>query len=89
MKPTASFRRIDAPSHPLPTGLVVTPPGRVFVFNQAGRLVWDALAQPHALPALFSQLASEHDLTEDRFQREVVSFVAHLHTVGLIEVVNG
>lgn len=89
MKPTASFRRIDAPSHPLPTGLIVAPPGRVFVFNQAGRMVWDSLAQPCVLSVLFAQLASEHDLTEKRFQLEVVPFVEHLHATGLVEVVDG
>ncbi|NUM48490.1 MAG: PqqD family protein [Anaerolineales bacterium] len=88
MQNTSQFRRVDTASHPLPTGLLVATAGKIFVFNRTGRAVWEALAQPQALPALCAHLAAHHALTETHFRAEVVPFVEQLHSVGLVETVD-
>lgn len=88
MNQTRPFRRIETASHPLPTGLLVATAGKIFVFNRTGHAVWEALAQPRALPALCAYLAAHHALTEAHFRADVVPFIEQLHSAGLVEMVD-
>jgi hypothetical protein len=57
----------------------------IYSFNGTGSLIWQRLASPKGLSDLIDIVEREYAVERERAQRDVVSFVNEMLSVGLLE----
>ena len=85
-----SLEQLHPVSHVIATatedGMVLADPlqGTVRVLNEVGALIWGWLSQGMTTTEMERLLAARYDIAPDKAAADLRSFLAQLHTAGLI-----
>jgi len=60
----------------------------IYSFNEAGTLIWEALARPISLEALVDSIEREFMVSRDQAVQDVVAFLSDIFSEGLLVIVN-
>jgi hypothetical protein len=58
----------------------------VYTLNEAGTVIWEALARPVPIGELAASLAARFDVTAEEARIDVEAFLGELAALGLVEV---
>jgi hypothetical protein len=81
------FRRIEGETILVPIRDNVGDLDCIYSLNPVGALVWEHLDGSHDLDAIKNRIAAEYDVTDDKAEADLLSFINEMKTIAAVEAV--